>query len=83
MDPFAVIILGGTGGLVIALLLPGRLRPGSGAEQVDWRSTRSAELDVQNEIHDLDQMLAATNARRRARRRPELTEGRQQITGSG
>lgn len=74
MDPFVVIILGGTGGLVIALLLIGRFYPGSGAEQVDWRPTRSAELEVQNEIDDLDQMLAATNARRRARGKPELTE---------
>ena len=74
MDPFAIIILGGVGGLIIALLLIGRFYPGSGAEQVDWRSTRSAELEVQNEIDDLDQMLAATNARRRARGKPELTE---------
>ncbi|MCW3011330.1 MAG: hypothetical protein JWO90_1734 [Solirubrobacterales bacterium] len=74
MDPFAVIILGGVGGLVIALLLIGRFYPGSGAESVDWKPTRSAEVEVQNEIDDLDQMLRATNARRRARGKPELTE---------
>ena len=74
MDPFVVIIVGGTGGLVVALLLLGRFYPGSGAEQVDWRSTRTAGLEVQDEIDDLDQMLAATNARRRARGKPELTE---------
>ncbi len=74
MDPFVVIMVGGTGGLVIALLLLGRFYPGSGAEQVDWKPTRSAEQEIQNEIDDLDQMLAATNARRRARGKPELTE---------
>lgn len=74
MDPFVVIIVGGTGGLVVALLLLGRFYPGSGAEQIDWKPTRSAEVEVQNEIDDLDQMLAATNARRRARGKPELTE---------
>ena len=74
MDPFVVIMLGGVGGLVISLLLLGRFYPGSGAEQVDWKPTRSAEQEVQNEIDDLDQMLAATNARRRARGKPELTE---------
>ncbi len=74
MDPFAVIILGGAGGLVLALLLLGRVHPGSPAEQVDARPARSAELEVQNEIDDLDQLLAATNARRRARGKPELTE---------
>ena len=74
MDPFVVIIVGLVGGLVVALLLLGRFYPGSGAEQIDWRPTRSAEVEVQNEIDDLDQMLAATNARRRARGKPELTE---------
>lgn len=69
-----VIIVGGVAGLVIGLLLLGRFYPGSGAEQVDWRPTRSAEVEIQNEIDDLDQMLAATNARRRARGKPELTE---------
>lgn len=74
MDPFVVIIVGGTAGLVIALLLLGRLYPGSGAEQLDWRPTRSAELEVSNEIDDLDQLLEATNRRRRARGKPEHTE---------
>lgn len=69
-----VIIVGGTAGLIIALMLLGRFYPGSGAEQLDWRPTRSAEVEVQNEIDDLDQMLEATNRRRRARGRPELTE---------
>lgn len=69
-----VIIVGGTAGLIIALLLLGRFYPGSGAEQLDWRPTRSAEVEVQNEIDDLDQLLEATNRRRRARGRPELTE---------
>jgi hypothetical protein len=74
MDPFVVIVVGGTVGLVVALLLLGRFYPGSGAEQLDWTPTRSVELDVQNEIDDLDQMLEATNRRRRARGKPDLTE---------
>ena len=41
----AVFFLG-----VIAL---GVFYPGSGADQVDWRPTRSAELEFQNEIDDL------------------------------
>ena len=74
MDPFAVIILGSVGGLLVALLLIGRFTPGSGAEQVDWRPTRSVETEVQNEIDDLDQMLEAANRRRRSRGEAELTE---------
>lgn len=74
MDPFVLIILGGIAGLVIALLLLGRFYPGSGAEQLDWRPTRSVELEVQNELDDLDQMREALNARRRSRGQEELTE---------
>ena len=74
MDPFAVIILGGTAGLFIALYLLGRYYPGSGADQLDWRPTRSVEQEIQNEIDDLDQMLEAANSRRRSRGAAELTE---------
>ena len=74
MDPFAVIMLGIVVALLIAILLLGRYHPRSGADLLDWKPSRSAELEVQNEIDDLDQMLEATNARRRARGEGELTE---------
>lgn len=74
MDPFAVIIFGGVGGLLLALLLIGRFTPGSGADQLDWKPTRTVEDEVQNEIDDLDQMLEAANRRRRRRGDAELTE---------
>ena len=74
MDPFAFIVFGGIAGLVIAFLLLGRFFPGSGAQQLDWKPTRSVEQEVQNEIDDLDQMREAVNRRRRARGGEELTE---------
>jgi hypothetical protein len=74
VDPFAAIMLGGVAGLVVALLLLGRFYPGSGADQLDWRPTRSPALEVQNELDDLDQMREAVNTRRRARGDAELTE---------
>jgi hypothetical protein len=74
VDPFAIIMLGGVACLVIALLALGRFYPGSGAEQVHWRPTRSAELEVANDVDDLDQMREAINRRRRARGEPELTD---------
>ncbi|HWH92567.1 MAG TPA: hypothetical protein VNT03_01800 [Baekduia sp.] len=74
MDPFAVIMLGILGGMLVALVLLGLLHPRSGAQTLDWRPTRSAETEIQNEIDDFDQMLAAANARRRRRGAPELTE---------
>ena len=74
MDPFAAIMLGGVALLLVVLLLLGRFYPGSGAQQLDWRPTRSPELEVQNEIDDVDQMREAVNRRRRARGEAELTE---------
>jgi hypothetical protein len=74
LDPFVVIMTGLVGGFFIAVVLLGLFYPGSGAAQLDWKPTRSAEVEVQNEIDDLDQMLEAANERRRARGRAELTE---------
>ena len=67
-------MLGGVALLLVVLLLLGRFYPGSGAQQLDWRPTRSPELEVQNEIDDVDQMREAVNRRRRARGEAELTE---------
>ncbi len=73
-DPFVLIMTGLVGGLLVFVIALGLFYPGSGAKQLDWRPTRSAEVEVQNEIDDLDQMLEAANARRRARGAAELTE---------
>jgi tRNA uridine 5-carbamoylmethylation protein Kti12 len=73
VDPFALIMLAIVGGGLVVALLLGRFYPGSGAEQLDWRPTRSVDVEVQNEIDDVDQMLEAANERRRARGLPERT----------
>jgi hypothetical protein len=73
-DTFALIMTGLIGGLLLFLILLGVFYPGSGARQLDWKPTRSAEVEVQNEIDDLDQMLEAANERRRRRGEAELTE---------
>ena len=73
MDPFALIMLAIVGGLLVVFLALGRFAPGSGAQQLDWRPTRSVEVEVQNEIDDEAQMREAINARRRARGQAELT----------
>ncbi|MGI8922408.1 MAG: hypothetical protein ACR2HD_12225 [Solirubrobacteraceae bacterium] len=74
MDPFAVIILGGIGVVVVALVLLGRFYPGSGADQLDWRPARSPEVEFELELRDVQQMIDAQNVRRRARGEAELTE---------
>jgi hypothetical protein len=73
VDPFALIMFATVGGLLAAFLLLGRFSPGSGARQLDWRPTRSVDVEVQNEIDDEAQMFEAINVRRRARGREELT----------
>src|SRR5919198_1751869 len=74
VDPFAVILLAMVGGLLTALVLLGLFHPRTGAQTLRWEPTRSAELEIRNEIDDLDQMLEAANERRRRRGAPELTE---------
>ena len=60
--------------MVLAVLALGQWYPGSGAEQLDWKPTRSPELEAENEIDDVAQMLEAQNERRRRRGAPERTE---------
>jgi hypothetical protein len=60
--------------LIVFVILLGIFYPGTGAEQLKWRPTRSPDLEAQNEIDDLSQMLEATNAKRRARGAAELDE---------
>jgi hypothetical protein len=74
VDEFAAFVVFGSLVVVGILLAIGRWYPGSGAEQVDWRPTRSPELEAELEIDDVDQMIEAQNARRRRTGRPEITE---------
>ncbi|PTL56322.1 hypothetical protein [Paraconexibacter algicola] len=74
MDPFAVIMLGGSAGVVVALYLLGRFYPGSGADVVDWKPTRSPEVEAQNDIDDLEALMQVANRRRRRLGQQELTE---------
>lgn len=74
VDPFAVVILTGLVIIVVSVWLLGRFYPGSGMEQVGLRSAREiAETREELEAEDLDQMLKAHNARRKARGEAEVT----------
>lgn len=74
MDEFAWLVTGGLIAGILILLAIGKWYPGSGADQVDWKPTRSVELEIELELDDVEQMLEANNERRRASGRPELTE---------
>lgn len=60
--------------LVGVLLLIGHFYPGSGADIVDWKPTRSFEDEAQLESEDVQQMIAAQNEMRRRRGAPEISE---------
>src|SRR3954452_24117668 len=44
------------------------------ADFLDWKPTRSPEVEAQNEVDDVQQMIEAQNALRRKRGAKEITE---------
>ena len=60
--------------LFLIFVAIGKYHPVSGAEVLDWKPTRSPEVEAELELDDVDQMLEAQNERRRASGRPERTE---------
>ena len=74
-DPYfgvaMVVMLAVLIGIFIAI---GKWYPGSGAEQLDWRPTRSYEDEIRLELEDVDQMVEAQNERRRRSGRSEISE---------
>jgi hypothetical protein len=61
----------GTVGMVLLvvgmLFLIEHFYTGNNAELLDWKPTRSPELEAQNEVDDVQQMLEAQNEMRRRR----------------
>ena len=74
-------------GLVAVLLwmwLLGRYYPGSGLEQLGLKSAREiTETREALEAEDLDQMIAARNARRRAKGEPEVSTADYELRVAG
>jgi hypothetical protein len=74
VDAFALVLAGGLAALILWIWLLGKYYPGSGLEQVGLKSAREiTETRESLEAEDLQQMLAARNARRKARGEPEET----------
>ena len=68
-----LITLGFIGFIVLVLVLLARAYPGSGADLVDWKPTRSYETEAQLEIDDVAQMIKAQNEYRRRRGAKDIT----------
>ena len=73
-DAFTVVFGGLLAFFVIAVLLLGVFSKRSARDYLDWKPTRSPEVEAQNEIDDVQQMIDAQNALRRKRGAPEITE---------
>jgi hypothetical protein len=75
MDAFLAIVLGSIALALGAFIVIGILNtPGTGSEQLGWKTTHEHDRTQSvREAEDLEQMLEAANARRRARGEPELT----------
>ena len=71
---FVLIAIAMIGVLVVLLVVVGHYYQGSSAELVDWKPTRSPQVEAENEIADIQQMLEAQNEMRRRRGAPEIDE---------
>jgi hypothetical protein len=72
-DAFTVVFGGLLAFFVIAVLLLGVFSKRSARDFLDWKPTRSPEAEAQNEIDDVEQMIAAQNELRRRRGAPEIS----------
>jgi hypothetical protein len=70
---FLGVVLGLPLLLLAIALLAGYLHRDENAELLDWKPTRSPQREVELELSDVDQMLAAQNRHRRRRGAPERT----------
>jgi hypothetical protein len=71
---FVLLTLGMLALIIGVLMLIGHFYQGSAADLVDWKPTRSPEVEAQNEIDDVRQMLEAQNEMRRRRGAPAVDE---------
>ena len=62
--------------LVVVLVFVAHVSQRRDVELVDWKPTRSPEVEAQNEIDDVRQMVEAQNEMRRRRGAPEIDEER-------
>jgi hypothetical protein len=73
-DAFTVVFGGTLAFFVILVLLLGVFSKRSARDILDWKPTRSHEAEAQNELDDVEQMIAAQNELKRRRGAPEISE---------
>jgi hypothetical protein len=73
VDVFTVVCGGLVAFFVISVLALGVFSKRSALDILDWKPTRSPQVEAENEIDDVEQMLAAQNELRRRLGKPERT----------
>jgi hypothetical protein len=74
VDAFTVVFGGLLLFFVVMVLLLGLFSRRSARDYLDWKPTRSPEIEAQNEIDDVQQMIEAQNEIKRRRGAPEISE---------
>ncbi len=74
MDTFTLIVTVGMALLFLWVIALGIWHPRSGADVLNWTPTRSAAVEAQNDIDDVEQMIAAQNALRARRGKAARTQ---------
>jgi hypothetical protein len=73
VDVFTLVSGGIVAFFVVGSILLGVFSKRSALEILDWKPTRSPQLEAENEIDDVAQMIEAQNELRRRRGKPERT----------
>jgi hypothetical protein len=74
IDPFTVIFGGTMAFFIVLVLLLGMFSKRSASDYLDWKPTRSPQVEAQNDVDDIAQMIEAQNELRRRRGLPERDE---------
>jgi hypothetical protein len=74
VDTFTVVFGGTLAFFIVTVLLLGLFSKRSARDYLDWKPTRSPEVEAQNELDDVEQMIAAQNELKRRRGAPEISE---------
>jgi hypothetical protein len=73
VDVFTLVSGGIVAIFVVGTILLGVFSKRSALDILDWKPTRSPQVEAENEIDDLAQMMEAQNELRRRRGKPERT----------
>jgi hypothetical protein len=73
VDTFTLVSTVLVGALIVTVVLLGVFSKRSALDILDWKPTRSPELEAENDVDDIEQMVAAQNELRRRRGKPERT----------